>query len=114
MHLLNKPYEICKSCETLREQLRISNAEKDQLLKSILEFTKPTVVERQEVNIRELTPLKTRALPWRIRAQRLEAESRHEAQVKKLYEERTKQLEKEVGLEDEDAVSGSNAQVQTR
>jgi hypothetical protein len=108
MHLFGKSYEVCRSCETLKEQLKIANQEKEQLLNSILEFTKPTVVEHKDINVKELQPLKTRALPWRVRAARLEAERRHEAKVKSSYEQRTRELEEEVGLGENNAVSGSN------
>jgi len=49
LHLLKiRDYESCKSCETLREQLTFVNAEKKELMETLLQLTKPQVVIPQE------------------------------------------------------------------
>lgn len=70
----------CESCDTLRMQLAIVNAEKRQMLESILALTKPVEVQppTQRVSPERAA---SAALPWNARRQLLEAEDRVKAQI---------------------------------
>lgn len=70
---------ICKSCETLKQQLDIANFEKRQLLQSLLESQKPAPAEVK--NQVDYEPLKPRSVPWTVRKQLLEAEDRERARL---------------------------------
>lgn len=98
---MNKSYEPCKSCQTLKEQLTIANIEKKQLLETILDFAKPVANEREEINIREIKPIKPKAIPWRIRQQALERESRIEARARAEYNKDIEKLEEELGVKED-------------
>lgn len=39
-----RDYESCKSCETLKNQLRFVNAEKMELMETLIQLTRPKVV----------------------------------------------------------------------
>ncbi len=67
----------CNSCEILESQLTLANNERERLLSTMLEFTKPSVEER--VNVKEIVPIQTRAMPWRVRQQMLEENDRAKA-----------------------------------
>ncbi len=80
--LFNKPYETCKSCETLKQQLAIANAEKAELTATLISILKP------EVHTKEVPVTETRALlPLRQtftrRRAALEERDRLAAQVEK-------------------------------
>jgi len=83
----------CKSCETLKIQLEISNHEREELLKTILGLVKPEVIPSQVITT---APLKTSSLPWHIRKKMLENESKIQASIN----ERIKKDEKELGIVD--------------
>jgi hypothetical protein len=100
-----KSYEdkVCKSCETLKEQLAIANIEKRQMLESILSLTaKPA--ENQSSPPVDYEKLKPKMMTWNVRRQMLEAEDRKAAQVlaeqrkNKDVEKDIEELEKEVGI----------------
>jgi hypothetical protein len=87
----------CLSCNTLRDQLFIANNEKQKLLDTIVELTNPKqpVVEKQE----EFKPIPGKMIPWHLKRQMLEAESRASAKIAK---ERAAELgEANDNLEDE-------------
>lgn len=42
--MLGKPYETCKSCETLKEQLSLVNAQNRELTETLLKLVKPEVI----------------------------------------------------------------------
>lgn len=81
----------CESCETLRMQLAIANEEKKQLLDSILDMTKPKVETNIPINLTNSTQ---RAIPWRVRKEMLESESRKTAELLKRKVEEMKPIEK--------------------
>ena len=105
--LLNKPYEPCKSCETLKQQLEFERSEKKELLDTILRIVNPKVVESEPV--RELTPIVNTTGLFSRRRAALEARDRHEAQIlaqsknvaKPDITESIEQLENELGLDTE-------------
>lgn len=97
---------ICKSCETLKQQLEIANFEKEKLLNRLLE--KPIVEEAPVQN--ELKPIQPRTVPWHVRKQMLENESRESARLLRDKVEEIKQssepltveeIEKELGVVNE-------------
>lgn len=90
--------DSCKSCETLKNQLTISNHEKDELLKTILGLVKPEVIQHTPTIVE---PIKGKGVPWHIRQRELEEEDRIKAKI----ERRIKEEEKELGIEikEEDA-----------
>jgi hypothetical protein len=101
MELLGRSYEPCKSCEILKQQLDIANAEKHQLLTTIMDFTKPVAVQSDPIqNYKQLQPIGTKGIPWRVRQAKLEAESRAEVLRRKQHDDEITKLEKEVGVED--------------
>jgi len=111
MFLLGKPYETCKSCETLRAQLAYVNDEKRQLTETLLNIVQPKVVESAPIEINPV--ISTSGLFSRKRAA-LEARDREESRIlresKNLgkpdiliskKDESIKNLENELGIEEE-------------
>lgn len=97
MHLLGKPYEICRSCETLKIQLELVNAERKELLSTIMGLVKPEVVQ---VAPTITTPAIPKALSWDKRRRLLEQEDR----VKASIQQRITREEKALGVEDFNAL----------
>lgn len=100
MKISNLDPEPCESCETLKEQLNISNYEKKQMLETILSFTKPAVIEKED-NTRMIEPIQPRAVTWRVRQQALEENDRAKAQEIKRRQADIDALEKELKIEPE-------------
>lgn len=78
--LFNKPYEPCKSCETLKQQLEFERSEKKELLDTILRIVNPKVVEAPAV---EMTPVNVTTGSFTRRRAILEQKDREEARIKK-------------------------------
>lgn len=93
----------CKSCDTLRAQLDIANYEKKELLNRLLSPIMETRIEGPDI-----TPesLKAKAIPWRMRQQMLEAEDRVRAQAIRNAPKPVEDLEKELGVVEEEKVNG--------
>jgi len=73
-----KDFEVCKSCETLKQQLDFERFEKKQLTETLLSIIKPKVYEAPP---QELVPVvNTSGLFSRKRAA-LEARDREEARI---------------------------------
>lgn len=100
--------EPCNSCETLKEQLNISNHEKRQMLETILSFTKPVIVE-QDNPTRVIEPIRPKASTWAIRRQELEKNDRLAAEVNAKRAKDIDALEKELlpELETKEAVNAN-------
>jgi len=113
--LFNKPYETCKSCETLKQQLAYERDEKQKLTNTLLEIIRPKVVEAAPV---ELNPINQTAGLFSRRRAVMEAKDRAEAQI--LAEKRhiglpdiikteyigsaqIQNLEQELGIEEKEA-----------
>lgn len=97
---------VCESCETLRleiERLRIENA---RLLDRILEKPK----EEPRTDTSDLKPILPRNMPWNVRKQILENESREQAKIMREQAKSpaisTEDLEKELGIAEEARVKG--------
>lgn len=54
--LLGKPYETCKSCEILKQQLAIVNEEKKELTSTLLGLIKPKAYESPATELQSLQP----------------------------------------------------------
>jgi len=80
----NREDKICHSCETLRHQLEVSNLERQKLIDSIL--NKQPQVE-QRIDTSNLKPIMPRVVPWHVKQQMLEEESRKAASVLKERQE---------------------------
>lgn len=80
----------CSSCMVLESQLIIANAERERLLSTMLEFTKPIAEEKH--NVKDIVPIHTRALPWRVRQQMLEENDRAKAAAMRRAAEESAQL----------------------
>lgn len=101
-----KDFEPCKSCETLKQELAFERAEKKELIETLIGIVKPKVIEAP---VQELNPIvQTSALFSRRRAA-LEAKDREEAQIKRNStilgrpDDKIKDLEAEVGIEEKEA-----------
>lgn len=52
LRLLNiTDFESCKSCETLKQQLAITNAEKKELTETILSLVQPKIIQAAPVHV---------------------------------------------------------------
>ena len=97
----------CKSCETLKEQLIISNHEKQQLLSRFV-LIKP---ETPQEPIEAPQAIQPKMIPWRVQRELLEAEDRAKAlAIRRQQEDLDKaksvserseitELEKELGVQ---------------
>jgi len=63
----------CESCETLKTQLALVNQANRDLLDRILT---PPVIEDKPVDTRNLIPITSKHMNWKVRQQMLEAEDR--------------------------------------
>lgn len=96
----------CESCETLREQLTISNAERQQLLKAILDANKPVLAIQPIANEPVLPqPILPKVVSWKVKREMLEAEDRRKAELMRAKEreveaskQTTEELEQELGI----------------
>lgn len=94
--------EICMSCETLRGQLNIVNKHNEELIKALLEKDRPVEIARP-IAVDEPHRLKS-TVPWAVRRQLLEEDSRKKAELLRQAElnknivESISDLEKEVGI----------------
>lgn len=94
--------KVCSSCETLKEQLAVANAEKKQLLDYVLMPDPNTIHHSPEKDDDELQPIQPKVVPWRVRRQMLEDEDRKKALLEKEQKaEQAKaiaELEKNLGV----------------
>jgi len=100
--LLGKPYETCKSCETLKEQLKIMQEQNKDLLYTLIDRSKPEV---RPINIEKMEPIKPKYVPWSVTQRNLERKDREQfnAQVKRDNPEiaaDVDKLERELGVSD--------------
>ncbi|SRR6266567_1605805 len=109
--LLGKPYESCKSCETLKEQLSFERSEKQQLTNTLLNILQPKAIEAAPI---ELNSIQQSSALFSRRRAALEAKDREEAKILRNStslgkpdfvnndnESSTNQLEEELGIEKE-------------
>lgn len=111
IHKLIQPHcdeckHSCDSCETLREQLSIVNAEKQKLLNHVLALNGPFEINMKPSAQELPQPIQSRQVPWKVRREMLEAEDRNKAEIlrKKQAEldatkQTTEQLESELGVQ---------------
>lgn len=87
----------CRACETLRMELAGLKEQNKQLLSAILNFNKPKD-EVQSVPIQEVQPIRVSALPWNVRRQMMETESREKAKILQNIQT-TEELESKMKLD---------------
>lgn len=73
-----KDFNVCASCETLKEQLAFERSEKKQLTETLLSIVKPKVIEAAPIEMNQIA--QSSAIFSRRRAA-LEAKDRQEAQI---------------------------------
>jgi tRNA/tmRNA/rRNA uracil-C5-methylase (TrmA/RlmC/RlmD family) len=105
-----RDFEVCRSCETLKQQLSFANEEKKELTKTLLNIINPKVVEAAPVEINSI--IQTSGT-WARRRAALEAKDREEAKILAHSKnvgrpdsvvtnvDNISQLEKELGVEEE-------------
>lgn len=54
-----EPFEECKSCEILKQQLALVNSEKRELTETLLSLLKPKVYEQPAVELQSMAPVAT-------------------------------------------------------
>lgn len=69
---------VCKSCETLKQQLEVANYEKEKLLNKLL--TTPDK-EPERTTAPEPQAVRPKTVPWHVRRQMLEREDREKAKL---------------------------------
>src|SRR5688572_14747324 len=97
-HLFKLHYEPCKGCEILQNQLEIANDRNKELERTLLDLVKPKVFEAPAVPI---NPIKPKVVNWEQKRRALEEQDKAEA---KIRAEHIKELEEQLGVEDEKAV----------
>jgi hypothetical protein len=105
--LLGKPYESCKSCETLKEQLKIMQEQNKDLLYTLIDRSKPEV---RPLNIEKMEPIKPKHIPWSVTQKSLERKDREQfnEQLKRNnpgIADEVDKLEKELGVSDASKIS---------
>jgi hypothetical protein len=73
-----KDFEVCQSCETLKQQLSYERSEKQRLTDTLLQIISPKVVESIPV---EINPIINTSGTFARRRAALEAKDRAEAQI---------------------------------
>lgn len=84
---------ICESCETLRQQLSIANAEKKQLLDRLLDKPKEEIIQ-EDKDPKIIAPSGARR--WGNQRRELEANDRRVASILKAKEEEIKTSSAEI------------------
>lgn len=113
--LLGRPYETCKSCETLKEQLVYERDNNKQLTDTLLKIISPKAIEANPI---EIAPITQSAGLFSRRRAALEERDRQEARIlsegkhigrpdilKSDYvgSAKIEKLEKELGVEEKEA-----------
>jgi hypothetical protein len=99
--------QICDSCETLKSQLEIANYNYREVLKALLESSRPAPVTTAP----DFEPIRPKTVPWPVRKQMMEEEDRRKAVAMRKNVEDQRQaiennkqsineLEKELGVSD--------------
>ena len=102
-----KDFEVCQSCETLKQQLEYERSEKKQLTDTLLAIISPKVIEAAPI---EVNPITITAGNFARRRAILEQRDREEAKILKQANhlgkpddnlKRIDSLEKELGIQEE-------------
>lgn len=99
MFIFGKEYEVCKTCEILKQQLAIVNQERRDLLDTVLSIVKPEAIVANPVPVQAL---RTVAMPWNQRRKILEQEDAKKAQI----QQESLKLEKELGIPEDKEDAG--------
>jgi len=86
--------QVCASCEVLRVELGKERREKEMLLQHVLT---PTPKE-EEIRIapEPQVPVKAQHVPWRVRQQMLENDSREKARIMKEFQQKDSEIRSQV------------------
>lgn len=112
--------KVCDTCEVLKSELAQAHNQIRELQSVLIH---PTKTEEPRINTSELKPILPSRIPWKVRQQMLEKEDRHAAELIRNRATQNpnpksvsiEELEAELGvMEEKDAVSGSNEEVQER
>jgi len=110
-----KDFETCKSCLTYKQQLDLANAEKREMIETLIQLTRPNVVVPSG-EIKELTNVQNAKTTFNRRRDLLEKSHRIEknirenssfiakearASVKDISPESVEAMEQKLGLADE-------------
>ncbi len=96
-----RDFEVCQSCQTLKEQISFERSEKKELLDTLLRITNPKIVEAP---VQFLEPVATSSAIFSKRRAALEEKSRNEAQIKRNStvlgkpDDKLAELETELGV----------------
>jgi len=85
----------CNTCEVLQHELELLRLERDRLLSKLLD---PPVIQEAKSS-ESFKPIQTGRMPWAVRKQMLESESREAAKLlgrKEIELKTTDELEKEI------------------
>lgn len=94
---IEESYE-CESCETLREQLTFANYDRKVLMETLIKQAFPEKEAEKPIDLDSLRPMSTGKMPWRVRQQQLQDESRQKlAQLKHNAEVAADTLHSESG-----------------
>jgi hypothetical protein len=101
----------CQSCELLKEQLNAVNYERKVLFEKVIEQAFPGLTAAAIAEVDNLSPIRMQSkVPWRVRQQQLQNESREKARLRAEAKEGTprvvtqesiERLEQELGVKDE-------------
>ena len=103
-----KDFEVCHSCETLKQQLEFEREEKKQLMDTLLKITNPKVIESP---IQELAPVVNTSALFSRRRAAAEARDREEARIKRdstllaRPDDNLTKLERDLGIDDNEKAS---------
>lgn len=99
-------FEVCASCETLKQQLAYERSEKQQLTDTLLNIIKPKVYEAPA---QELAPVMQTSALFSKRRAALEAKDREEARILRSStnigkpDDKIEKLESELGIAEKEA-----------
>ena len=78
--VFNLEKEVCQSCERLHLLLEQERVEKNNLLSTIVQMTRPPETKETVAHVTP-QPIKPRFVPWNIRKQEMEAMDRKKNQI---------------------------------
>lgn len=99
----------CEACEVLKTQLERANYEREQLINHLLKPPAPPDLVKP---VPVTQPLNVRHMPFRVKQQILEAESREEARIMREHRETMKKADEQLIKEGFKKVDSSSAVVQ--
>lgn len=99
---------ICQSCEILKVQLEVANREKQQLLQALL----PKPMQTPTASENNLEPIRGRHVPFNVRRQILESESRREAVLMAAKQKEMTEVPKDISVKTAISVPAQNQSIE--